>query len=69
MDLIEKELSENLKNITFMFTADEYVSGGATIYRAEIEEVLSVSSSDICFGVLFVGITPASVETGIFSYP
>jgi hypothetical protein len=40
MNTLAPTVSEQLKNITFMFTADEYVSGGATIYRAEIEEVL-----------------------------
>lgn len=40
MNTLIPTVSEQLKNITFMFTADEYVSGGATIYRSEIEEVL-----------------------------
>jgi hypothetical protein len=40
MNTLVPTVSEQLKNITFMFTADEYVSGGATIYRAEIEDVL-----------------------------
>ncbi len=40
MNTLAPTVSEQLKNITFMFTADEYVSGGATIYRSEIEEVL-----------------------------
>ena len=40
MNTLVPTVSEQLKNITFMFTADEYVSGGATIYRSEIEEVL-----------------------------
>jgi hypothetical protein len=40
MNTLVPTVSEQLKNITFMFTADEYVSGGATIYRSEIEDVL-----------------------------
>lgn len=40
MNTLVPTISEQLKNITFMFTADEYVSGGATIYRSEIEDVL-----------------------------
>lgn len=44
MNTIVPTIHEQLKNITFMFTADEYVSGGATIYRAEIEDVLKNGS-------------------------
>lgn len=44
MNTLVPTVSEQLKNITFMFTADEYVSGGATIYRSEIEEVLKNGS-------------------------
>lgn len=44
MNTIVPTISEQLKNITFMFTADEYVSGSATIYRSEIEDVLKNGS-------------------------
>lgn len=40
MNTLVPTVSEQLKNVTFMFTADEYVSGGAVTYRAEIEDVL-----------------------------
>lgn len=40
MNTLIPTVSEQLKNVTFMFTADDYVSGGAVTYRAEIEDVL-----------------------------